>query len=156
MCAGKLIFLLLPSLRLEALRNTTCCIRVFASCKVCGQTACRLLRRCWNTPVESLFTSKIAVLPVSLRYSSRCGFTMHRPSTELRSNSSDRELPRDMFRFNPSRICLVIQELICIVLFGGSYSEPKGNSSQRPCTGQPHTACLLICQYHGLHRVYNI
>ena len=27
--------------------------------------------------------------------------------TELRSNSSDRELPRDMFRFNPSRITLV-------------------------------------------------
>ena len=25
--------------------------------------------------------------------------------------------------------CLVIQELICIVPFGGSYSEPKGNSS---------------------------
>ena len=27
------------------------------------------------------------------------------------------------------RKCLVIQELICIVPFGGSYSEPKGNSS---------------------------
>ena len=29
------------------------------------------------------------------------------PSTELSSNSSDRELPRDMFRFKPSRITLV-------------------------------------------------
>ena len=29
------------------------------------------------------------------------------PSTELRSNSSDRKLPRDMFRFNPSRIFCV-------------------------------------------------
>ena len=27
--------------------------------------------------------------------------------------------------------CLVIQELICIVPFRGSYSEPKGNSSSR-------------------------
>ena len=29
------------------------------------------------------------------------------PSAELSSNSSDRELPRDMFRFKPSRIALV-------------------------------------------------
>ena len=63
--------------------------------------------------------------------------------SEPRGNSSQREslpkvildgLKRNMSRGNSRETlvqCLVIQELICIVPFGGGYSEPKGNSSQR-------------------------
>ena len=56
-----------------------------------------------NILSNSSYLSALNSYPQTGRYR----YALLSPSTELSSNSSDRELPRDMFRFKPSRITLV-------------------------------------------------
>ena len=73
-----------------------------------GESYCMHLRQYGLTNQEGLvsnssYLSALNSYPKTGLYR----YSLVSPSTELRSNSSDRELPRDMFRFNPSRIALV-------------------------------------------------
>ena len=58
------------------------------------------------------------------------------PSTELSSNSSDRELPRDMFRFKPSRFTLV-----------ESSSNSSYLSALNSCHAIRFVSIIIYCEY---------